>query len=48
MIYNIITSTPNIFKHTGQENMLRNALLHKLIKINIWNIKFKKKQKTLK
>ncbi len=45
MIYNIITSTPNIFKHIMQENMLSKALNHGFAKIIIWNIKFKKKHK---
>lgn len=45
MIYNIITSTPNSFNVFIKDKMLNNAILNNLIKINIWNIKLKKKTK---
>lgn len=45
MIYNIITSTPNIFKYLINEKLTKNALEKKFIKINICNIKLKRKKK---
>lgn len=48
MIYNIITSTPNIFNYINNEKLFKKAFKSKLIKINIWNIKTKKKITTQK
>lgn len=48
MIYNIVTSTPNIFKYLINEKITKNALKKNFIKINIWNIKLKRKKKIQK
>lgn len=48
MIYNIITSTPNVFNYLLQEKIIKDAINIGLVKINIWNIKFKKKTKIQK
>lgn len=45
MIYNIITSTPKSFKYLLNEKLTQNALKKKMMLINIWDIKLKRKKK---
>jgi len=45
MIYNIITSTPNIFTYLIKELITHIGLTKNLIEINILNLKLKKKKK---
>lgn len=48
MIYNIITSTPNALTYLINEKITKEALDTKLIKLNIYNIKLKRKKKIQK
>ncbi|CAB3976233.1 hypothetical protein [Candidatus Azoamicus ciliaticola] len=48
MIYNIITSTPNTLIYLINEKITKDAFKTKLIKLNIYNIKLKRKKKIQK
>lgn len=48
MIYNIITSTPSTLTYLINEKITKEAFIKKLIKLNIYNIKLKRKKKIQK
>jgi hypothetical protein len=45
MIYNIITSTPNLLTYLIKEHITYTGILKNLIKINVFNLKLKRKKK---